>query len=662
MVNHRQTVLLVEDDPFARRLVKSYLERMGLLVVEAADGRSALRRLTEMVPDLTCLDLVLPECSGYEVCEFIQRTPAIRDTPILVMSGRSLPEDRAHAIEAGASAYLIKPFTRAEFTKQVDMLLRSSAARRISSQFGVRQPPLRRATDVPAAKFGRYRRFRNYLSYGVGSLGRHKLLAAVAFALVVLGTVGSLKVLPADYFVETRIWAQRSQRVAALDDRRRANQAEADSPTHAAAETILRRDNLVALIKQTGAIANWKASTFPIPWLKARLIGLVRGRATDEDVNALAGILEQKMWAVAGESTVTVGLVWPDGPMAYWLVEAARQSFLEARYVSDISDIAETISILEGHAKSAGESIEASLKEIQRAREAAAGKRSPQLEPRPRSEPASSELARIEGMLAAKWRDIKEVQEFHQRYSTELQSQNSARLASLKKEEQQLLAEYVKRGGKMEDLATEGRPNVPLDTVRIKRETSRPDDDPSLDGAKARLNNALSKYERLLERIDGANLELDSARTTFQQRYTVILPAEMPKKRVTPTVPLMAGLIAALLAAIAAAVAADLRAGRIVALWQIEQQLSLPVLGHVPKLSSRGSTGSGTYGGSGTSGSGSKSGSGSSSSGSNGTGTGSSGSSDRSGTTDRSVAKEATGQATAPEAATLRRRFGSSAP
>ena len=583
MVNHRQTVLLVEDDPFARRLVKSYLERMGLLVVEAADGRSALRRLTEMVPDLTCLDLVLPECSGYEVCEFIQRTPAIRDTPILVMSGRSLPEDRAHAIEAGASAFLIKPFTRAEFTKQVDLLLRSSAARRISSQFGVRPPPRRRATDVPAAKFGR--NFRNYLSYAAGSVGRHKLLAAVAFALMVLGTLGSLYVLPADYFVETRIWAQRSQPVAALDNRRPANQTEAESPTRAASETILRRDNLVALIKQTGAIANWKMSTFPIPWLKARLIGLVRGRATDEDrVNALAGILEQKMWVVAGESTVTIGLIWPDGPMAYQLVEAARRSFREARYVSDISDIADAISILEGHAKSARESVEASLEEIQRARDAAAGKRSAQLEPR-KVETANSELAQIQGMIAAKRRYIKEVQGFYQRYSPELQSRDSARLASLQKEEQQLLAEYVQRGGKMEDLATEERPKPPLDTVRIRREASSPGDDPSLDGAKARLNSALSKYERLLERIEGANLELDSARTSFTQRYTDILRAQMPRKRVTPTVPLMAGLIAALLTAVAAAVAADLRAGRIVEVWQIEQQLSLPVLGHVPKVS-----------------------------------------------------------------------------
>ncbi|HME92139.1 MAG TPA: hypothetical protein VKE49_12000, partial [Myxococcaceae bacterium] len=472
------------------------------------------------------------------------------------------------------------------FTKQVDMLLRSSAAKRISSQFGVRQPPRRRATDVLAPRSGRYRNFRNYIGYAAGSLGRHKLLAVVAFALVVLGTLGSLYVLPATYFVETRIWAQRSQRVAVLDDRRRSNEAEGESPTHAAADKVLRRDNLVALTKQTGAVADWKLSTFPIPWLKTWLIGLVRARAVDKDsVNALARILEQNMWVSTSESAVTIGLVWPDGPMAYRLVEAARQSFLEARYVSEISDIAATISILEGHAKSARESIEASLEEIQGAREAAAGKRWPQLEPR-KAEAANSELAQLQAMLAAKRRDIKDVEEFYQRYSTQSQSADSARLASLKKEEQQLLAEYVQRGGKIEDLATEERPKPPLDTGRIKREASRPDEDPSLDAAKARLNSALSKYERLLDRIEGANLELDSARTSFQQRYTVILPAQLPRKRVTPTMPLMAGLIAALLAALASAVAADLKAGRIVEVWQVEQQLSLPVLGQVPKVSS----------------------------------------------------------------------------
>jgi DNA-binding response OmpR family regulator len=121
----KQKVLLVEDDPALRKLVKSHLDRMGLEVVEAADGRSALARLGEHAPDLVCLDLMLPESSGYEVCEFIRKTATLKHVPVLVMSARTLPEDRAHAEEVGASAYLIKPFNRATFTTQVSALLRT---------------------------------------------------------------------------------------------------------------------------------------------------------------------------------------------------------------------------------------------------------------------------------------------------------------------------------------------------------------------------------------------------------------------------------------------------------------------------------------------------------------------------------------------------------
>jgi DNA-binding response OmpR family regulator len=613
MDNPRQTVLLVEDDPDLRKLVKMYLERMGLLVVEAADGRSALRRLTEVVPDLACLDLVLPEYSGYEVCEFTRRSPAMHDIPILVMSGRALPGDRAHAVEMGASAYLIKPFTRAEFTNQVDLLLRGSAARRISSQIGVRPPsPRPRVPAAPAQvdPFS-YRKIRNYLGYAAGAVRRRKLLASVAFALVALGTVGLLLVLPKDYYVETRIWAQRNQATQALANPRSVTRADADAPTRTASETILRRDNLVALIKQTNLLANWKISSFPIPWLKERLISLVRGRTTEEDkINAVAGMLEKQMWVNTGESTVTIGIIWPDPTLAYQLVEAARETFLEARHASDISNLAETVSILDRYANNARQSIDASLEEIQSARDAKAAGRPLPVARQPNSEQVSPELAQIKVMLTANQRDIKDVQEFRQGQLAELQAQlvekqsaypslhpvlvnlqqsidafakGSPRLASLKKEEQALLADYLKRGGNMEEAATETPRKPPLDVVKVRREVSTPSDDPSLDYAKARLSSALNRYERLIERIESANIELDAARTAFKQRYTVTLPPQMPKKALTPTFPLVAGFIAALLMATAAAVAAALKAGRFVERWQVEQQLALPVLAQVRK-------------------------------------------------------------------------------
>ena len=65
---------------------------------------------------------MLPESSGYDVLEFL-RKEGMGKTPVLMMSARSLPEDRAQAEELGATLYLIKPFTRADFTKAVKAVL-----------------------------------------------------------------------------------------------------------------------------------------------------------------------------------------------------------------------------------------------------------------------------------------------------------------------------------------------------------------------------------------------------------------------------------------------------------------------------------------------------------------------------------------------------------
>jgi DNA-binding response OmpR family regulator len=118
------TVLVVEDNPEIREFIRDELDEMGLEHREAADARSAIALLTSQRPDLVCLDLVLPELSGYELCEFIRRSPALADVPILMISGRTLPEDVAVAEEAGASAYLTKPFTSEQLQSAVRALVR----------------------------------------------------------------------------------------------------------------------------------------------------------------------------------------------------------------------------------------------------------------------------------------------------------------------------------------------------------------------------------------------------------------------------------------------------------------------------------------------------------------------------------------------------------
>lgn len=127
----KKLVLVVEDEPTLKEALRKHLTSCGFDVIVAFDGSSAMRIVSEQLPDLVCLDLVLPRESGYEVCEHIRRNLKILDLPILLMSDRRSPEDRAHAEEAGASALLTKPFTMEQLSGYVESLLSGSLSRRI---------------------------------------------------------------------------------------------------------------------------------------------------------------------------------------------------------------------------------------------------------------------------------------------------------------------------------------------------------------------------------------------------------------------------------------------------------------------------------------------------------------------------------------------------
>jgi two-component system chemotaxis response regulator CheY len=126
--NDAQSVLVVDDDPDIRRLLRTYLMKMNFDVSEAGSGKAAWAQLELLQPRLVCLDLMLPESSGFEICERIRATPRLRGLPVLVISARSMPHDRALAEEAGASAYLMKPLRRQSFVEAVRALTGPSAS------------------------------------------------------------------------------------------------------------------------------------------------------------------------------------------------------------------------------------------------------------------------------------------------------------------------------------------------------------------------------------------------------------------------------------------------------------------------------------------------------------------------------------------------------
>jgi DNA-binding response OmpR family regulator len=109
--------------------MKEHLTAMQFNVITAFDYRSAVRALESRVPDVVCVDLELPIESGYELCEHIRRRAAVAHVPILVTSDRGFPENMAHAEEAGANAFLRKPFAVAKLTDYLENILGAPRSR-----------------------------------------------------------------------------------------------------------------------------------------------------------------------------------------------------------------------------------------------------------------------------------------------------------------------------------------------------------------------------------------------------------------------------------------------------------------------------------------------------------------------------------------------------
>jgi DNA-binding response OmpR family regulator len=115
------TVLLVDDDPKIRELLRLYVEREGHRPLFAADGETALELATRAKPDIVLLDVMLPGMDGFEVC---RRLRDISQVPILLLTARSAEGDRVIGLDLGADDYVVKPFSPRELMARVRALLR----------------------------------------------------------------------------------------------------------------------------------------------------------------------------------------------------------------------------------------------------------------------------------------------------------------------------------------------------------------------------------------------------------------------------------------------------------------------------------------------------------------------------------------------------------
>ncbi|ASF47204.1 response regulator [Methylovulum psychrotolerans] len=114
-------ILVIEDDPQTRRLLKTNLGNRGWQVLEAEDGKTGIAHTKTAHPDLVILDLGLPDIDGISVTKRLRQ---LADLPILVLSARSQEQNKIMALDAGADDYLTKPFSIGELHARLQALLR----------------------------------------------------------------------------------------------------------------------------------------------------------------------------------------------------------------------------------------------------------------------------------------------------------------------------------------------------------------------------------------------------------------------------------------------------------------------------------------------------------------------------------------------------------
>ncbi|GAB4576353.1 MAG: response regulator transcription factor [Anaerolineae bacterium] len=144
----RHRILVVDDEPTIREILRKYLEQEGFLVTEAATGPEALAALREAGPDLVILDVMLPGLDGISITRAVRDpTEAAHlrvqgDVPIILLTARGEELDRVLGFEVGADDYVVKPFSPREMVGRVKAVLRRHSGSAAADLRPVRAGPI----------------------------------------------------------------------------------------------------------------------------------------------------------------------------------------------------------------------------------------------------------------------------------------------------------------------------------------------------------------------------------------------------------------------------------------------------------------------------------------------------------------------------------------
>jgi two-component system response regulator MprA len=148
--NTATRVLIVEDDPDLRRLLRGGLEEEDFLVETARDGREAIASATNQAPDLLVVDIGLPDADGRDLCQALRSRGV--SSPVIFLTALDAVSDRISGFSAGGDDYLTKPFALNELAARLRALGKRSGTDRAATAAGLRLDPVTHAVTVAGAE------------------------------------------------------------------------------------------------------------------------------------------------------------------------------------------------------------------------------------------------------------------------------------------------------------------------------------------------------------------------------------------------------------------------------------------------------------------------------------------------------------------------------
>src|SRR5574341_1367879 len=120
MDSSKPNILLIDDDPLVRHIVKKALADGNYTIAEAGSGTEGLERARACRPDLGLLDVMIPDIDGYEVCHRLRQTSSTANVPVIMLTALGNISEKLRGLQAGADDYITKPFDPRELRTRVE--------------------------------------------------------------------------------------------------------------------------------------------------------------------------------------------------------------------------------------------------------------------------------------------------------------------------------------------------------------------------------------------------------------------------------------------------------------------------------------------------------------------------------------------------------------